>query len=242
MAFKLKRMATTLSVGIEDLVSKLENHEAVADSMLDDLKAGIAQIRVQQAQIESAAKRTTQQKEKVQGDANRWQERALQLAQTDEEKALQCIQRLEHSQEQIAALEQQLAAYDTTSAELSERIIELESNLTTLNLKRATLSAREVRAKSGKIANSSLPGTMSGKGAAQVFDRWEAAVITDEYDTQIDLVAHHGDTFEREFVAAENKQALKDKLAALKAQSVQDKADTTSTSNASSTTNKNNSS
>ena len=43
MTLRIKRLVASISAGIEDVVGKLENHEAVADCLLNDLRQSIAQ-------------------------------------------------------------------------------------------------------------------------------------------------------------------------------------------------------
>jgi phage shock protein A len=216
MALRIKRLAASISAGIEEVVTKLENHEAVADCLLEELRQGIAQIRVQQARIDAQAKRTATKLEEAEADHARWNKRALQLADADESKALQCIQRAEYSEKAAITLREQLQAHQATVDELGARIIEMESKLGDLTLKRASLSSRELRAKSSRSAFS----PEGVESATQLFDRWEAAVMTDEYAGGLDSMGGHiaTDVLEREFSEAENQASLKAKLAALKQQ------------------------
>lgn len=215
MALRIKRLAASISAGIEEVVTKLENHEAVADCMLEDLRRGVAQIRVQQSRIDAQAKRTAKQLAATEADEQRWNERALQLADTDENKALQCVQRAEHSAKSAANLREQLTAHQATVDELGARIIEMEAKLSELTLKRATLSSRELRARTGRTALN--PEGLDS--ANQLFERWETSVMTEEYAGGLDTLGGNiaTDVLEREFSEAENQAALKARLAELKA-------------------------
>ena len=214
MALRIKRLRASISAGIEEVVGKLENHEAVADCLLQDLRSDTAQIRVQQNRVDSQAERTAEQLREAEADEARWNQRALALAESDEPKALQCLERAQHSHKLAETLSQQLHAHQTTIDELGATIVEMESKLADLTLKRATLSSRELRAGSSRTA----AGCQNVDTANQLFDRWEASVMTDEYVGELRITGGHvvTDVLDREFSAVENQTLLKEKLQALK--------------------------
>ena len=217
MALKFKRLAASISASIEEVVTKLENHEAVADCLLADLRKGIAQVRVQQNRIQTQANKAAQELEAAEKDIERWNLRALKLASSDEAKALQCVQRAQHSEKTAENLRAQHQTHTEAVDELGARILEMESKLSDLVLKRATLSSRELRAKTTK----SVQGADGEVSAEQLFDRWETSVMTDEYASGLDSLTGTPDTdvLDREFRDEENQAELKARLKALQAQS-----------------------
>ena len=50
---RLKRLVATVSAGFEDFVAKVENHEAVADCIIDEVRQAAARVRVQHARARS---------------------------------------------------------------------------------------------------------------------------------------------------------------------------------------------
>ena len=212
MTLRIKRLVASISAGIEDVVGKLENHEAVADCLLDDLRQGIAQVKVQRGRIETQAKRTETQLKEAQRDVERWQLRAVKVADEDEAKALHCLQRAEHSENTAATLTEQLNAHLTTLQELDARIAEMEVNLNELMLKRASLSAREVNARAKR------PTGDCSDSAVHLFERWVESVMTHESAAGVLRLGGHiaSDVIEREFVEEEQQANLKAKLAELK--------------------------
>lgn len=214
MTLRIKRLVASISAGIEDVVGKLENHEAVADCLLDDLRQSISQVKVQRGRIDTQAKRTEKQIQDAVRDVQVWQQRAVKVAEEDEAKALHCLQRAEHSESTAETLTEQLNAHLATLQELDARISDMETSLNDLALKRASLSAREVNARAKGPINCD-----GSESAARLFERWEESVMTNESAAGVVRLGGHiaSDVIEREFVEEEQQAKLKAKLAALKA-------------------------
>ncbi len=214
MTLKIKRLVASVSASIEDVVCKLENHEAVADCLLDDLRKGIAQVKVQRGRIDAQSQQTEKQLKQAREDIARWQQRALKVAADDEDKALHCLQRAEQSEAVAATLTDQLNAHLTTLQQLDAQIGEMEANLNELTLKRAALSAREINARSKGPGGRDCAAT-----ATHLFDRWEESVITHESAAGVAQAGGmpSSDIIEREFIQEEQQAALKEKLNALRA-------------------------
>ena len=103
----------------------------------------------------------------------------------------------------------QLAQYEDLGAKLKERLAAVEARLSDLQLKRTALSSRRACA---QVMGADHQGSPSDVNA--VFDRWEMAVIEDEYLEEV--VSGEGDRLERELDAAEEREQLKAALEELR--------------------------
>ena len=209
---KLKRLVASVSAGFEDFVAQVENHEAVADCMIEDVRHAAARVRVQTARVQSQITRLQRERADLDTERERWNARAVALAVTDEAKALECVRRSRQADTRLMAVEAQLSEHLRLADDLTSRLRELEERLNELQLRKTALSSRSARARSFK--STSAAGCEVVEGA---FDRWEAAVLADEYRGEVVLTGP--DSLEREFREQEETVELKARLEALKAAS-----------------------
>ena len=207
---RVKRLIASFGASFESFVNKVENHEAVADCVIADIRAAAAKLRVQRGRIQQQLQRFAFEREKLAGGQRRWQERALQLEATDEQRSLECVRHFKLTKSRLRQVEHQIDEYHAMDRQLQANLGDVERRLEQLQLKKTTLSSRSARA-------SVLAGSRDEEALAdieQVFDRWEAAVLEDEYreGTRCEAV----DSFEREFLADEELQALRETLEDLK--------------------------
>ena len=99
--------------------------------------------------------------------------------------------------------------YEALCGKLKDRLAAVEARLSDLQLKRTALSSRSARA---QVIGATDQDPMSDVNA--VFDRWEMAVIEDEYLDQV--VGDESDPLERELDATEEREQLKAALEELK--------------------------
>lgn len=207
---KLRRMAATLSATFDDALCRLENHEAVAQCAIDDLRKGVAQIKVQRNRAQAELEQLEYQADEAQKGVSDWQARAVRFADDDEAKALDCLARAEQQQAQAERLAQQIEAHQKLVDELQATLQKAEAQLQQLTLKKSALAARGARSRSLKaVERAECDGTTQ-----EIFDRWEVQVMTDEVTEINEGVSV--DRLERELLAEEEQARLKEKLAALR--------------------------
>jgi phage shock protein A len=208
VAMKARRLMASISAGFEDFVTRVENHEAVADCAIDDLRNATAQVRVQQGRTAAQVKRLEDELQRAGNEVERWRDRALRVE--DEQKALECMRRAKQSERRSEALETQLRDHLALVDDLSARQRDLEGRLSDVQLKRTALSSRAARARTLKRAERCGPG----ETLDSVFDRWETVVTADEYRDGVTL--EPADLLDREFAAEEDDDALRAELDALR--------------------------
>ena len=206
---KARRLMASISAGFEDFVTRVENHEAVAECAIDDLRKATAQVRVQQGRTAAQVKRLEDELSRVESEAERWRDRALRVE--DEQKALECMRRAKQGDRRGEALADQLRDHRALAEDLATRQRDLEGRLADVQLKRTALSSRAARARTLKRAERCGPD----ETLDSVFDRWETVVTADEYRDGVTLEAT--DTLDRELAAEEDDDALRAELEALRA-------------------------
>ena len=230
---KVKRLMASVSAGFEDFVSRVENHEAVADCAIDDLRKATARVRVQQARTATQLQRLERQLADLEAEAARWRTRALRVAEAadggadpatgGEAKAIECVRRARRAEQEAASLTSQRDRFRALADELRGRLRDLEQRLGEAQLKRTALSSRAARAETLRRVEHCAPET----SLEAVFDRWETVVTADEYRDGIELVdgAAAVDALDRAFADEEELAALRADLEALRARDGGEEAD-----------------
>ncbi|MEM7169103.1 MAG: PspA/IM30 family protein [Pseudomonadota bacterium] len=198
---RVKRLVASVGASFESFVNKVENHEAVADQMIRDIRGTAAKLKVQLGRVNGQIARLEERRDALIADGERWRDRARRFAKANEEQALECLRRMERAKAEQSRVSDQLAGHETLAAKLKDQLGAVETRLDDLQLKRTTLSSRTAHAKAMTSAD---PHLMSD--AEDVFDRWEMAVVQDEY---LDSPAScTGDRLERELGTAEETERL----------------------------------
>ncbi len=211
------RISRVVRANLNDVVSKAEDPEKILEQSILEMQEDLVQLRQAVAQAIAAQKRTEQQYNQNQNEANRWQRNAqLALQKGDENLARQALERKKTFAETAntlkASLDQQVGQIDT----LKRSLVALESKISEAKTKKDMLKARISAAR----AQEQLQGTLRGvntSGAAAAFERMEEKVMMQEARAQAagELV---GSDLEGQFAALEAGSDVDDELAALKAQ------------------------
>ena len=211
------RLGRVVRANINDLVSKAEDPEKVLEQAVIDMQEDLVQLRQAVARSIATQKRTEQQYNKNQSEANSWQQRAqLALSKGDENLAREALVRKKSFAETAASLKQQLDAQSSQVATLKRNLIALESKISEAKTKKDMLRARANAAKANRQLQDSMNniGTSSAMGA---FERMEDKVM--QLEAESETAAELGGTgIEQQFAALEAGSGVDDELAAMKAQ------------------------
>ena len=211
-----KRLSATLVSRIDQIVGEIENHDAVVQAMLDDMRKTVAQAKVRLSQVRREEEKLKTQILEQQENTKRWRTRAVECAKTNEAKALECVSRGRHCQQQVERLEQALAQYQHTAEKLAkditvseQRLAETKQKLTLMRARQSTSSALQATSESNHDASQFLEDT---------FDRWEINLT----QAEMAIDSHpFVDPVEHEFIVREQEDELRNELAALLAKGEQ---------------------
>ena len=211
------RIGRVVKANLNDLVSKAEDPEKILEQAILEMQEDLVQLRQGVAQAIAAQKRSEQQYNQAQNEANRWQRNAqLALQKGDENLARQALERkktfAETANSLKANLDQQVGQIDN----LKRNLIGLESKISEAKTKKDMLKARIQSAKATEQLQSTV-GRLGTSSAMSAFERMEEKVLLQEARAQSagELV---GDNLESQFAALESGSGVDDELAALKAQ------------------------
>ncbi|MDB9517118.1 PspA/IM30 family protein [Roseofilum reptotaenium CS-1145] len=210
------RIGRVLRANINDLVNKAEDPEKILEQSIIDMQEDLIQLRQAVASAIASQKKSQQQYNTAQNEANKWQQRAqLALQKGDENLAREALQRKKAQSDSATtikvSLEQQTAQVDT----LKKNLMQLEGKISEAKTKKDMLKARMQAAK----AQENLQNTVSNIGTSSslaAFDRMEEKVLQMEARSQA-AYEIGGTGIEEQFAALEGSD-VDDELAAMKAQ------------------------
>ena len=208
-----KRLSTTLVSRVDQVVGEIENHDAVIQATLDEMRKKIAQAKVNLTQVQREETKLKRQIETCENDRQRWRERAVTSAKTDESKALLCLQRSQQCDKEIVRLKQSLDTYQQTSQQLSQDISQSEAQLAEMSQKQTLMRARQSSSAALNTTNKAIDD--DNRQLEDTFDRWEVKVCQAEMRNDSHPVI---DPVEQAFIAEEEQDELRQQLAGLLAE------------------------
>lgn len=211
------RIGRVVRANMNDLVSKAEDPEKILEQSVIDMQEDLVQLRQAVAQAIASQKRTEQQYNKAQTEANTWQQRAqLAVQKGDENLAREALVRKKSNSETAATLKAQLDSQHGQVDTLKRNLIQLESKISEAKTKKDMLKARAQAATANEQLQNALGrvGTSSAMGA---FERMEEKVALAEARSQT-AQELAGTDLESQFKMLESGTDVDDELAAMKAQ------------------------
>lgn len=202
------RLSRVLRANVNDLISKAEDPEKMLDQALADMQEDLVQLRQAVAKAIASQRRTQQQYESNQDEANKWQQRAqLALKKGDEGLAREALQRKKNFAETAKVLSPQLEQQQQQVQVIKRQLVALESKIAEAKTKKDMYKARIRAAEANKDLQESL-GTMGSSDALSAFERMEDKVL------ELEAVGQAG--------AELGGFAIEERFASLEASSVDD--------------------
>lgn len=211
------RISRVVRANLNDVVSKAEDPEKILEQSIIDMQEDLVQLRQAVAQAIATQKRTQQQYNQAQSEANNWQQRAqLALSKGDETLAREALVRKKSQTETAGALkatlDQQTGQVDT----LKRNLIALESKISEAKTKKDMLKSRIAAAKAQEQLQNAV-GKLGTSTAMGAFERMEEKVLMMEARAQ-SAQELTGTNLEQQFAALEAGSDVDDELMAMKAQ------------------------
>ena len=138
-----KRLSATLVSRMDQVVGEIENHDAVVQATINEQRKRVAQAKVRLAQVRRDAAKLSRQLQELQEAEQRWGDRAVEAARSDEAKALECMHRRQHCHRQIKRLSTSLEQYQCTADKLARDITQSEEQLMEMSQKHNLMRARQ---------------------------------------------------------------------------------------------------
>jgi phage shock protein A len=204
------RISATLTGKLDEIISHVENHDAVVAVALKDTRAAVAKAKVRLERVRKDGVALQKRLEDATRMTQLWENRAKDTAAKDEQKALACIARRNQCREQIVQTQTALARHEQLEAKVSENVQRMEHRLRDIMQQQNLMRSRQSTADAMRIINQ-IEGS-TDYGIEDTFDRWETLITETEYS-----IGHMSstDTLDLSFVKEENTMQLQAELAAL---------------------------
>ncbi len=202
-----KRLTATFSSRVDQMVSQIENHDAVVEVAIKESRQATAKAKVRLARVQRDGELLRGKISQLRQDETLWTNRAREVAAKDQERALECVRRRKLCQQQLLQYQQALKKHEALEQKLAQDIHTAERKLADMNQQRNMMRTRQSAAE----ALNAISGMDESVAldVAEAFDRWEVKITEAELEVgSLDSV----DLLEREFVQIEDKQALQAEL------------------------------
>ncbi len=210
------RLSRVVRANLNDMVSKAEDPEKILEQAIVDMQEDLVQLRQAVAGAIATQKRTEQQYNKNQTEANNWQQRAqLALTKGDENLAREALTRKKANGDTAAQLKAQLDTQVTQVDTLKRNLIALESKISEAKTKKDMLKSRAAAAKANEQLQSTISSLNTG-GSMAAFERMEDKVLMMEARSQ-SAAELAGADLESQFAMLESGSDVDDELEAMKA-------------------------
>jgi phage shock protein A len=210
MMAHIRRWTHGFVASIDNMIVQVENHEAQATSALRELEQGVARSRVQLMRVERDGRALKQALLDEQESAARWRDRARR--EENEARGLECLRRFKRAESRAAELSVNQGEHARVEQQLKRDVQTLERKLLELRQQRNTMRTRQSRAEAFSVAQGQ--GDVENGEIGRIFERWETRVA--ETEVASGCLVGSIDSFDEEFLDAEEAASLKLELQALK--------------------------
>lgn len=210
-----ERIAMVFKAMVNALLGKVEDPQMMLEQTYQELQSNLIQVRQAVAQAIATEKQLEQQLQKNKDQAATWQNRAaMAVQQGNDDLARQALQRKQQYAQAAVELEAQLKNQKEATANLRQRLTELENEVQKAYTKKQVLIARDKAAAATTKANEILSKS-SASGALSVIERMETKV--QEKEARAAALAELGtDSLEKKFKNFEGQSDIEMELLALK--------------------------
>lgn len=205
----IKRLTTSVTASLESAVGQLENHDAIVQATIKQTRQSTAQTRARINTLQQQLTVYETQLDEVIEQQNTWTDRAKELADRDEAKALECLQRRNQLATEQKRLQQRIAQQKELIDQVTINLEKLQKKLGEMEQKHTLLRTRQSVANVNRAtANAEVGATLD-----DTFERWESLVLEHELGVNEGLPL---DSLDQEFTKLESARELKAQLDVLK--------------------------
>lgn len=204
----LKKLSVSLAANFEKLVDDIENHEALVNEAITQVKAALGRVRVQKKTIERNITNLRVESCQLEKSIELWRERGRIILGNDKAMAKECAQKVIKAQDELHRIEKELEVLMLESSRVEKEEKHILDKLLKLEQRKRELVCRE-----GRItATRSFQGETEG-----MLERWENKLIREEaLSFQETLEVSENDKAEEYFTQSELKSRVDQELESFK--------------------------
>ncbi len=198
------RLQATISAGLDNAVSQVENHDAVVEAALKDARSAAARARVRLSRVQKEEANMKSKLAELNSMQKKWTDRAVRTAETDESQALECVKRKKACEEQIKQTKEAINRHQQLETNVGSSVDRIEQRITELTQQRNLMRSRHSAADALRVINK-IEGDCAD-GIDDTFERWEMLVAETEYmaGSTVNI-----DTLNESFAKDEDNESLK---------------------------------
>jgi len=207
-----RRWTIGVASGVDRMVGKIENQEALVSAAIRDLQRSAARAKVQLGRVRQDGMNLRHALADEEEAEQQWRDRAGKTADVDEGRALECLRRAKQAHRKADGLRRRLDVHAGTEEQLRRDMRTVETRLVELKEKRNLMRTRQSRAEAlCAVHDVNAP---VGAEIEEIFDRWECHVTEAELESGCHLEPN--DSLEEEFLTQEEETELRIELQELK--------------------------
>ncbi len=180
----IKRLCITMNAHINSMIDQVENHEAVAEAALADIREALGNAKYQLGRLQNEQKQMESREQALRALEIKWKDRAVQASTLtgtqNHERAIECVRRLKNTQSELTALGNAITEHRNLEKVLVHDVHGIEEKFNDLKRRRSMLAARESRAE----VLQSISKHESQISAGSAFERWERSILRSEVNSE----------------------------------------------------------
>ncbi len=174
-----RKLSASVSASLNNAVGRIENHDAIIEVSIREQKSMLAKTKARLKTLHNQQKKFEEDKLECEKQIKLWTERAKSIANSEKDKALQCLARRKQVQQKLTDTEKNLKQQQELTTQVKEKVRELELKIEEVSRQHNLMRARQTVAD----ANASFGNSVSKQDHLdEVFERWESSVV--EYESQ----------------------------------------------------------
>jgi phage shock protein A len=206
----MRRWAANISGSWEWVLSQIENHEAVVAAALREMSQAQTTAHTQLDRVRREGETMKKRQAELTNMEVLLTERAITVAGSDQQLALDCLRQKKQITAELAALDSEISSQAQLESQLSSDLQGIEQRITELTRKKDLYSARQYRTEAAYTAK---PNDLSMVNELdEIFDRWESKLgAFDAHKPQSRTADFEFDAAEQQLLQAELEQLLQTK-------------------------------
>jgi len=204
----IKRLGTTFSGYMEQLVTTIEDPEQVLKAAIREIDRNIVKAELRLRKVKADGQQMEHTLSSLEKEVGLWVERAQREAPNDRERGVECLRRSKMAEKRRSQLAIEHQQHKETEAILREDIESVQLKRDELKSKLNLLSTREARSMAVKGCNSIFEACDSDLD--DVLERWEFNIAIQEGSSTIKRASL--DPLKEEYETKEEQRELEEEL------------------------------
>jgi len=139
----IKRLSTSITATLDSAVGQLENHDAIVEATIKQTRQSVAKTKARINTLRQQLSTYETQLKEAREQYALWTDRAASLADSDQEKALQCVARRNQYEAEIGRLNYSAEQQKILIRDVSQNLQKLQSKLDEMTQKHNLMRSRQ---------------------------------------------------------------------------------------------------